>query len=70
MVAITLNCSSNRHRLTTCFLLQASSLFICQLTTLFLKSVLEKMKTISSFRYRTMVETYISSKIKESKALK
>lgn len=70
MVVIRLKCSSNRHSLTTCFLLPASSLFTCLLTTLYLKSVLEKMKTISSFRYRTMVETYISSKIKQAKALK
>jgi hypothetical protein len=38
--------------------------------TLYLKSVLEKMKTINSFRYRTMVDIYISSRIKEAKALK
>ena len=70
MVAIMLNCSSNRHSLTTCSLLLASTLYTCQLMTLYLKSVLEKMKTINSFRYRTMVDIYISSKIKEAKALK
>lgn len=68
MVVIRLSCSSNL--LTTCSLLQANSLFTCQLMILYLKSALVKMKTISSFRYRTMVEINISSKIKEAKALK
>ena len=68
MVVIRLSYSSNL--LKTCSLLQANSLFTCLLTILYLKSVLVKMKTISSFRYRTMVEINISSKIKEAKALK
>ena len=62
--------SSNLHSLIICSLLLASSLFTCQLTTLYSKSTLEKMKTISLFRYRTMVEITILSKIKEAKALK
>jgi hypothetical protein len=61
--------SSSLLSLITCSLLQASSLFTCQLTTLYLKSTLEKMITISLFRYRTMVGITISSKIKEAKAL-
>jgi hypothetical protein len=67
MVVIRHSCSSNL--LTTCSLLQANSLFTCLLTILYLKSVLAKMKTNSSFRYRTMVEINISSKVKEVKAL-
>jgi hypothetical protein len=67
MVVIRHNCSSNLLR--TCSLLQANSLFTCLLKILYLKSVLAKMKTNSSFRYRTMVEINISSKVKEVKAL-
>jgi hypothetical protein len=69
MVVIRHSYSSNRHSMTTCSLLQANSLFTCLLTILYLKSVLAKMKTNSSFRYRTMVEINISSKVKEAKAL-
>ena len=68
MVVIRHSFSSNLLR--TCSLLQANSLFTCLLTILYLKSVLAKMKTNSSFRYRTMVEINISSKVKEVKALK